>query len=132
MSGLSCCLGMETSSSNKGFIMLCIEYGIYGAIERGIEQEYGMDITAMIAILHEEITSDAILEDLEKKYPIDWEGHKPYVRPIPEERFEDVIAWVTEHFAQAGLLPQKNDLNALLRQFFAQWETMPIILPLVS
>jgi hypothetical protein len=117
--------------NKKGFIMICIERCIYDLIEHGIEQ-YGMDITAMIAILHEEITTDDILETLEKKHPRDHEGHKPYARPAPEERFSSVLTWMTEQFPQAGTLPPKDELDTLLHRLYEQWETMPVIQPLVS
>lgn len=111
----------------KGFIMLCIEHCIYEAIE----QEHGMDITAMLAILQEVITSDNITEELEKKHPPrDREEGEMFVRVPPEERFRQIITWRTEHFKKATLL-QKDELYKTLHQLHEQWETMPIVNPLV-
>ncbi len=116
----------------KGFIMLCIENCIYEAIERGIE-EYGMDITTMLAILHEEIDCDDIQEELEKKHPHDREGCEPYVRPTPEERFTQAVTWYTEHFKEeAAAMLQKGELLETLHRLYDRWEKIPVTHPLVS
>lgn len=116
----------------KCFIMSCIEWCIYDLIERGIEETYGKEITAMIAILYEEITSDDILETLEKKHPRDREGRELAVRPTQEEHFAHVITWMTERFPQAGTLPQKEELDQRLHHLYRQWESLPVVNPLVS
>lgn len=116
----------------KGYIMVCIERCIYEAIERGIEQKYGMDITATVSILHEEITCDDILEYLEKKHPSDREGNTPYRRPTPEERFSHVLTWMTERCSQGNRVLHTAECDETLHQMYEQWEKMPIILPLVS
>jgi hypothetical protein len=113
---------------NKCFLMLGIEWYIYTAIERGIEVQHGMDITTMIAILSEEITSDNIQEELEKKHPL--ERDEPYVRPTPEERFAQVIAWYTEHFKETKR--SKEELLQTLHNLHEHWEKLPISQPLVS
>lgn len=113
----------------KGFIMICIESNICAVIQRGIESQYGMDITAMLGILSEEITHDDILEKSDKKHPREREGCIPFVRTPIEERFEQVLNWM-EHFSATPVLP--DDLNTTLHQLYEKWESMPIINPLVS
>jgi len=121
-------------SQQKAFRMIGIEYQLYEAIERGIEQTYGQDITAMLSIIHEEITSDDILEELEKQHPHDWEGREPYARPTPEERFTQVVTWYTEHFFKeaAAATLQKDELLETLHRLYDRWEEMPVTHPLVS
>jgi len=117
----------------KCFLMIGIERCIYEAIERGIEQEYGMDMAAMLSILHEEITSDDILETLEKKHPSNCESRQPYMRPASEERFSQVLTWIlTTVYTQASTLPPNDELNKILHELYEHWDTMPIIQPLVS
>lgn len=122
----------ENDSKQKAFIIVGIERCIYNAIERGIERDYGMDITALVSILHEEITCDDILEHLEKKHPRDREGYEPYRRTTPEERFSRVIAWMTERCSKDGTVLLLAELDETLHQLFEQWETRPISQPLVS
>lgn len=124
--------GCTYDHQHKSLIMTCIEQCIYAAIERGIELDYGMDITALLGILRAELTTDATLTTVAKKHPSDQAGCAPYRRPTPEERFGHVLTWITDSCSHAGPLPSHDELSAILQQLITRWEAMPVTHPLVS
>ncbi|MGH2496518.1 MAG: hypothetical protein ACRDIV_17610 [Ktedonobacteraceae bacterium] len=131
-------------SEGKCMIMLAIESIITDCIERGIEQDYGADIAALLSILKAEIETDDVLEDLEalenrcaKRDRDDTRDREPFTRPRPEERFQQTIPWFLQSFAEEPLSKQpvqrsRDDYQSILERLFQCWKELPVIHPLVS
>ena len=125
----------------KCMLMLTIEYDITACIERGIEQDYGADIVALLSILKAEIETDDILEDLEtrgtKRDRASDKDREPFTRPRPEERFQETITWFLQCFAEEPLSQQliqrsREEYLSTLERLFQRWSELPVLSPLVS
>jgi hypothetical protein len=121
---------------HKGWGMIQVEWEIVASVERGIEERYGADIAALLGILREEIGTDDILEELEKRHPDRGEGHKPFTRPTPDQRFQEMVAWFVQSFKEepvSGNPVRFSEARYLetLHDLYRRWDRLPVVSPLV-
>lgn len=109
--------------------MIDIEWQIYAAIERGLEQQYGMLIAVAVAILKSAISTDDILEELARKHPDDSPYATPFIRPPPEKRFAETTTWLRQQADQSAL--HEADF-VLIQRLYREWNSLPEINPLVT
>lgn len=121
---------------HKGWGMIQVEWEIVACVERGIEERYGADIAALLGILRAEIGTDDILEELEKRHPDRGEGHKPFTRPTPDQRFQETVTWFVQSFKEepvSGAPVRFSEMQYLetLHDLYRRWDRLPVVSPLV-
>jgi hypothetical protein len=120
--------GYTHNHDQKSFLMIGVECALVGAVDRGIDREYGGDVAVLFAIIFTQLGHDQVQEELEEKYQgrlSEW--RKPFVRPPVEQRYKEAMAWGRRHFGIA----MGSRYSDLLHELYVSYDELPILHPLV-